>query len=313
MTEIDFTEHAPNYEKYLEKSDLKSNTVEKRKTCINEFIEHCNKYQVTIETDNFYDAVDEIKNYFERDDINVHGTKVSAVRHFIDYISRQVDSRTEDQLQDIREKIKMAKLTDNAKEIGQADPKEREGKLLSDEEIQKAKDATDFHGRLLIDLMLDTAARPGEVVAMTPEDVDFEKGSFHINSTWSDAEGFVQHSPKHDGFRKVKISSDTLERLKQYVDENDVSEDDLVFGSYRRGVYEPIKEAFTHAQVRVDEASDSRTDVTPHWLRHNAATRLIQNGNRKEKVQEYLGHNQMSTTEIYEHFDDSEVVDVELE
>jgi len=129
-----------------------------------------------------------------------------------------------------------------------------------------------------------------------------------VNSTWSDAEGFVQKSPKHDSFRKVKISSDTLEMLKEYIEEHGFDDDDYLFG-YTKDIYRPVKKAYTHAQVRVE---DGRTKVTPHWHRHNACTRLIQKGNRKEKVQEYLGHGSIQITEHYEHFDDSQVVDVDL-
>jgi len=158
---------------------------------------------------------------------------------------------------------------------------------------------------------MDTAARPGEIVAMTPKDIDFDVGSFHINSTWSDAKGEVQHNPKHDSYRRVKISQDALNLLEEYIEDKGIEEKEQVFPSYRGHVYNPIKQAFTHAQVRIDEGS-KKTNVTPHWLRHNACTRLIQNGNSKEKVQEYMGHSSIQVTEVYEHFDDSQVVDVEL-
>jgi integrase len=144
---------------------------------------------------------------------------------------------------------------------------------------------------------------------MTPEDINFEKCTFSINATWSDAKGEIQDSPKHDSNRTVKVSDDTLNRLEKYIQANDVAEDEYVFGSYRSDVYRPIKDAFTHAQVRVEKGT---TNVTPHWLRHNACTRLIQNGNSKEKVQEYMGHSSIQITEVYEHFDQSKVVDVEL-
>jgi len=317
MTELDFRDHAPKYRDYLdqckENGSLKSNTVEKRKLMIDEFIEHCQKYDVTIDTSEFYDSVDEISAYFERDDITVHGTKVSAIRHFLQYIMNQVDTRTEDELDNIRDKIKMGKLSDKNEDIGKSDPKDREEKILSDEEIRRAKKAGSDQAALLIDLMLDSAARPGEIVAFRPADIDFDEGTFHIKATWSDAEGFIQEVPKHEGFRKVKLRKETLKRLREYIDENDVDEDEPVFGSYRRAVYDPLKEAFTHAQVRVDNEGDT-TNFTPHWLRHNAITKLIhEKDNSKEKVQHYAGHNQISTTEIYEHVDDSEVVDVDLE
>lgn len=308
MTEIRFPEYGPDYRTYLEESDLKSNTVSKRKGCVNEFIEYTENNDLVIETEDFYAAVDKLRSYFKDEEINTHGTKVSSIRDFLEFIATQEDSKTEDQLEDIREKISLANLEGSQQDVGKIDKKKIEEKLLKDEEIEAAKREGSDKAELVINLLMDTAARPGELAAMTPEDVDFENGSFHINSTWSDAEGFVQKSPKHDSFRKVKISDDSLEMLEQYIEENGFEDEDYLF-DYTKDIYRPVKEAYTLAQVRLE---DGKTNVTPHWHRHNACTRLIQNGNRKEKVQEYLGHGSIQITEHYEHFDDTQVVDVEL-
>lgn len=308
MAEINFVEYAPDYRQHLDDSTLKSNTVEKRKSGLNEFIEYCEENKLIIDTDEFYDSVDDIRAFFEDPEVNVHGTKVSAIRDFLNYIGTQVDSRTEDQIDDIREKVSMAKLQGNNQDIGRMDKEEIESKLLSDEQIEAAKKQGTDKAALVIDLLLDTACRPGELAAMKPEDVDFDKGSFHVNETWSDAKGFVQKGPKHDSFRKVKINDEALEKLEDYIEKKDVGEEEYVF-RYRSDIYRPVKDAYTTAQVKVENGT---TSVVPHDHRHNACTRLIQNGNPKEKVQEYLGHGSIKITEHYEHFSDENVVDVKL-
>ena len=61
----------------------------------------------------------------------------------------------------------------------------------------------------------------------------------------------------------------------------------------RVAVFQFIKEAAEKAGIR--------KSVSPHSLRHTFATELVQNGADLRAVQEMLGHESLSTTEIYTH------------
>lgn len=53
-----------------------------------------------------------------------------------------------------------------------------------------------------------------------------------------------------------------------------------------------------------------RENIKPHSLRHNVATRLMNNGAPIKAIQQALGHVQMSTTAIYLHLNEQEAKQV---
>lgn len=57
----------------------------------------------------------------------------------------------------------------------------------------------------------------------------------------------------------------------------------------------------------LNQASGLQTSIFPHKLRHTFATHLINNGADMRSVQEMLGHENLSTTQIYTHLSSSQM------
>ncbi len=119
--------------------------------------------------------------------------------------------------------------------------------------------------------------------------------------------GFLKVAGKGDKERLVPIGRDAIKHIRLYKEgvrchlKIKKGQEDVVFLN-RRGsklsrvmVFNIIKEQAAKAGIR--------KQVSPHTFRHSFATHLIEGGADLRAVQEMLGHESITTTEIYTHLD----------
>lgn len=119
--------------------------------------------------------------------------------------------------------------------------------------------------------------------------------------------GFVRVIGKGNKERLVPIGSSAIKFIKQYMDHVRVhqsiakGEEDILFLN-RRGKRLSRVMIFLIIKDLVKKAGINKT-VSPHTFRHSFATHLVEGGADLRAVQEMLGHESITTTEIYTHLD----------
>ncbi|MFT6324668.1 MAG: integrase/recombinase XerD [Halieaceae bacterium] len=84
-------------------------------------------------------------------------------------------------------------------------------------------------------------------------------------------------------------------------------QEDFVFLN-RRGKQLTRVMIFTIIKTLAEKAGIRKT-ISPHTLRHSFATELIQRGADLRAIQDMLGHESITTTEIYTHLNQADLLD----
>ncbi|OUJ74311.1 site-specific tyrosine recombinase XerD [Hymenobacter crusticola] len=171
---------------------------------------------------------------------------------------------------------------------------------LSYEEITQLLEAIDMstnegtRNRAIIEVLYSSGLRVSELTELRLSNLYVEQG-------------FVRVTGKGNKERLVPIGRDALKHLGFYLSgvrthlEIKPGNEDIVFlnrrgaGLSRIMVFNIIKDLAARAGIR--------KTISPHTFRHSFATHLIEGGADLRAVQEMLGHESITTTEIYTHLD----------
>jgi len=122
-------------------------------------------------------------------------------------------------------------------------------------------------------------------------------------------EGFIRVVGKGDKQRLVPFGNKVYKNLQIYIDEvrnhQEIASghEDFVFLN-RRGKQLTRVMIFTIVK-QLAEKINLQKNISPHTFRHSFATHLVEGGANLRAVQEMLGHESITTTEIYTHLDRS--------
>ncbi|HUR11428.1 MAG TPA: site-specific tyrosine recombinase XerD [Flavitalea sp.] len=172
--------------------------------------------------------------------------------------------------------------------------------VLSFEEIEQIISAIDLskpegpRNKAILETMYSCGLRVTEVV------------NLKISNIYSDV-GFIRVIGKGDKERLVPVGASAIKFINIYKNQVRVHQpvsagnNDILFLNRRGGklsrvmIFLMLKELVKKAGIR--------KNISPHTFRHSFATHLVEGGADLRAVQEMLGHESITTTEIYTHLD----------
>lgn len=175
---------------------------------------------------------------------------------------------------------------------------------LSEEEIDELIAAIDLslaegeRNRTIIETLYGCGLRVSELTELKLSDLFFE-------------ENFIRVIGKGNKQRLIPISDYTIKYIEIYTNQIRIhlpiqkGFEDYLFLN-RRGKKLTRVMIFTIVKNLAEKAG-FRKKISPHTFRHSFATHLLKNGADLRSIQMMLGHESITTTEIYTHLDDTSI------
>ncbi len=199
-------------------------------------------------------------------------------------------------------KIKLAK-----------DKADKEIKFLTLEQLKNLLAAPDssvigLRDKALLETLFSTGLRVAELAALN-------RDQLRIKDATSELE--IAVVGKGSKIRTVYFSNRAIASLRIYLSKR-FDMDEALFINYKRGSEKNLSDKSRRLTVKSIEdivkkyvlISGLPVMATPHTLRHSFATDLLNQGVDLRTVQEFLGHSNIATTQIYTHVTNKQLKDI---
>lgn len=320
--------------------ETKTKTTKTRlETTIQDFLEYCeiekNKSLLTIR--NYAHYLARFAEFCKNEGISKpEEITLDVVRSFRLYLNRLTDELTGRHLKPITQNYHVIAVraflkylarrdidTLSAEKIELAKNPAREVEIMTNEEVQRIKDAVKIEDNELarlrdaaiLELLFSSGVRISELVQLMQKQLNFERGEFTVRG-------------KGDKLRLVFMSDEAAKLIKDYLKKRDDNNPALFVSHSKIGntvtnqIEAMTKKSDQHNAAGLTARSVQRLvkkyaglagimhKVTPHTFRHSFATDLLQNGADIRSVQTLLGHASITTTQIYTHVTNAQLREV---
>ena len=171
--------------------------------------------------------------------------------------------------------------------------------VLSLDEVNRIVEAVDLssaeghRNRAMMEMLYGSGLRVSELVSLRLSDMYFNEGYMLIRGKGS-KQRLVPVSPEAEKWFKFWMED------RSHLDIKPDYKDIAFLNRYGRQLTRAM--VFTIIR-RLAETAGIQKTISPHTLRHSFATHLLQNGADLRVIQQLLGHEDITTTEIYTHID----------
>ena len=264
---------------------------------------------------NYSFDVQRLMNHLEEREIQVSPVNISEeeVQHFIYEAAKELNARSQSRIiSGLRSFFSYLVFEDYRKQnplelIESPKTGRKLPDTLSTEEIDRMIGAIDLgkaegeRNRAILETLYGCGLRVSELIHLRLSDLYF-------------SEGFILVTGKGNKQRFVPIAAETQKYINIYRNEVRVHAtikkgfEDILFLN-RRGAGLTRAMIFTLIK-QLAEKSGIRKKVSPHTFRHSFATHLLEHGADLRAIQQMLGHESITTTEIYMHLDRTHLKEV---
>jgi len=153
---------------------------------------------------------------------------------------------------------------------------------------------TSLRDRTILELLYATGLRVSELTKLARSDVNLDGG-------------FVITMGKRSKERVVPFGTYSRDAIKLYL-ETEQPKGPYLFPNKRNGAL--TRQAIWKIIQKYSARMERKGRVSPHTIRHTFATHLLQGGADLRSVQILLGHEDISTTQIYTHVDSKRLKEI---
>lgn len=268
-------ENLENYRNYLKYERAYSDNT------VGAYMNDLNKYEEFLKKDILESDTEDLERYLKYIK-NLESTtvahKITSIKSYFNYnIKRGIVSVNP------ADKVSRPKLT---KHLPEYLTEEEVGKLLDVE----VKSPYDYRNKTILELLYSSGIRISELVNIKTPNYDSEECLIRIMGKGS-KERIVPL-----GDYAVNIMNDYMNNYRPLINKKHT---DYVFVNNRG---DKISRQFIFKVIKKEALKKGiKKDISPHTLRHTFATHLLKNGADLRIIQELLGHENISTTQIYTH------------